>query len=103
MSPPILEAAFLRIVAGREAAFETAFRQAQELLAATPGYLGHELQRCLEHEGRYLLLVRWTDVEAHETGFRGSDRYGPWKRALHGFYDPFPEVLHYERVAGEGI
>ena len=103
MTGPILEAAPLQVIEGREAEFETAFLNAQHLLAATPGYVGHELQRCLERPGRYLLLVRWTDVHAHEVGFRGSDRYGPWKRVLHGFYDPFPEVLHYERVAGEGI
>ena len=99
----ILEAATLQVAPDRTAAFESAFLRAHHLLSATPGYLGHELQRCLEREGVYLLLVRWTDVEAHEVGFRGSERYAPWKAALHDFYDPFPEVLHYERVAGEGI
>jgi heme-degrading monooxygenase HmoA len=99
----ILEAAWLPVRPGEERAFEAAFAEAQHLLAATPGYLGHELQRCLEVEGAYLLLVRWTDVDAHETGFRGSDRYPVWKAALHGFYEPTPRVHHYEPVAGDGI
>lgn len=100
---PILEVAWLHVPAGKTAAFEAAFDDAQHLLAATPGYLGHELQRDLDEDGRYLLLVRWTDVAAHEVGFRGSQRYGPWKDALHGFYEPFPTVHHLERVAGTGI
>ena len=54
-----------------------------------------ELRRCVETPGRYLLLVWWDSVEAHEQGFRGSDRYQEWKAALHHFYDPFPQVQHY--------
>ena len=55
----------------------------------------HELQRCIEREGDYLLLVRWESVEAHEVGFRKSPQYQEWKKLLHHFYDPFPAVEHY--------
>lgn len=96
----ILEAAPLHVRPGQSAAFETAFRQAQAYIAQMPGYLGHELQRCLERPDEYLLLVRWTTVAAHESGFRGSPQYLEWKRLLHHFYDPFPVVSHYEAVAG---
>jgi hypothetical protein len=40
-----------------------------------PGYRSHELQRCIEREGSYLLLVRWDSVAAHEEGFRKSPQY----------------------------
>ena len=50
--------------------------------------------------GHYLLLVRWDCVAAHEEGFRKSPQYQQWKKLLHHFYDPFPAVNHYERVAG---
>lgn len=96
----ILEAAFLQVRPGQQAAFEAAFREAQAIIASMPGYRSHELQRCLEREGEYLLLVRWDSVAAHEEGFRKSPQYQRWKQLLHHFYDPFPTVLHYEAVNG---
>jgi len=96
----ILEAAPLKIRPGQSEAFEKSFRQAQEIIASIPGYLSHELQRCLERPDEYLLLVRWESLEAHEVGFRGSPGYQQWKALLHHYYDPFPTVLHYEAVAG---
>lgn len=98
----ILEVAPLRVREGRSAEFEAAFREAQAIIASMPGYLSHELGRCLERPDEYVLLVRWDSLEAHETGFRGSARYEDWKRLLHHFYDPFPVVSHYEPVAGVG-
>lgn len=94
----ILEAAHLRVQQGREAEFERTFSQASPLIAATPGYISHQLQRCLEESGYYLLLVQWQTLQAHTEGFRGSDRYAEWKALLHHFYDPFPTVLHFEQV-----
>jgi heme-degrading monooxygenase HmoA len=100
VSGMILEVATLQIRSGMAADFEAAFRSAQSIIAATPGYLSHALQRCLEHPDQYVLLVQWQSVEAHEKGFRQSTGYAEWKRLLHHFYDPFPTVLHYEAVAG---
>ncbi|HET7549128.1 MAG TPA: antibiotic biosynthesis monooxygenase [Usitatibacter sp.] len=98
----ILEAVPLRIKPGQSQAFEAAFREAQSIISAMPGYRSHELQRCLEREGEYLLLVRWDSVAAHEDGFRRSPQYQRWRELLHHFYDPFPTVLHYEQVEGGG-
>ena len=72
-----------------------AFEEAQEIIAASPGYLSHELKRCLEDKHRYLLLVQWETLEAHTVGFRASAPYQQWKKLLHTFYDPFPAVEHY--------
>lgn len=94
----ILEVAMLSVRAGQGNAFEAAFAEAQGIIAAAPGYLGHELQRCLEVADRYVLLVRWRSVEDHEVGFRQSSQYLAWKRLLHHFYDPFPVVEHFELV-----
>ena len=96
----ILEAAPLKIRQGQAALFEAAFKEAQKIIAASPGYIAHELQRCLENDDEYLLLVRWESREAHETGFRLSAAYESWRQLLHHFYDPFPVVLHYEGVDG---
>ena len=94
----ILEVAILDVRAGATSAFEAAFAEAQTIIAGMPGYLTHQLQRCLEHENRYLLLVEWQTLEAHTRGFRGSPEYQRWKALLHHFYDPFPVVEHYRRL-----
>jgi heme-degrading monooxygenase HmoA len=94
----ILEAVILNVKPGMELAFEAAFKRASALIASMAGYLSHELHRCLETAGKYLLLVRWTTLEAHTIGFRQSPEYQQWKKALHHFYDPFPVVEHFEAV-----
>jgi heme-degrading monooxygenase HmoA len=96
----ILEVAPLSVRHGQTKAFEAAFNQAQRIIASMPGYVSHELQRCLEQANQYVLLVRWQTLEDHEVGFRKSSQYQEWKRLLHHFYEPFPTVLHYELVAG---
>lgn len=98
MSDPILEVAMLDVIPGQETAFEAAFATAQQIISSMPGYLGHELQRCLETPNRYILLVRWRTLEDHTVGFRGSAEYQQWKALLHHFYDPFPTVEHFEPV-----
>lgn len=91
----ILEAVILNVRPGTSAAFEAAFRDAESILTASAGYLGHELHRCLETQDRFLLLVRWRALEDHVHGFRGCAGYQEWKQKLHHFYDPFPLVEHY--------
>ena len=92
----ILEAAILNVKQGQEAAFESAMRAARPLITATPGFVDIDVQRCIERPNNYLLLVRWEKLEDHTVGFRQSDRYQEWRKALHHFYEPFPVVEHYE-------
>ena len=94
----ILEVAILDIRTGETAEFEAAFQQASPLIASMPGYIAHELQKCVETSHRYILLVYWQTLEAHTVGFRQSPEYQEWKQLLHHFYDPFPIVEHYQRI-----
>lgn len=94
----ILEVAVLDVKPGMTAEFETAFLKASQIIAGSPGYISHELQRCLENPNRYILLVRWQTVEDHMIGFRQSAEYQQWRSLLHHFYDPFPMVEHYAQV-----
>ncbi|WKA58337.1 antibiotic biosynthesis monooxygenase [Planococcus shenhongbingii] len=94
----ILEAAALYVKPGMEKEYEEAFRQASVIISSMKGYLSHELQRCMEVEGKYLLLVEWERLEDHTVGFRQSAGYLEWKQLLHHFYDPFPIVEHFEKV-----
>ncbi len=91
----ILEAAILTVKPGFDAEFESAMRDAQSLIAESPGFRGLEVRPCVETPGRYLLLVWWTRLADHTQGFRGSARYQEWKARLHHFYEPFPTVEHY--------
>ncbi|MFP5111754.1 antibiotic biosynthesis monooxygenase family protein [Bacillaceae bacterium C204] len=94
----ILEAVMLKVRPGMEEEYEDAFRQASEIIASMKGYISHELQRCIEVKGKYLLLVRWETLEDHTVGFRQSTEYQEWKKQLHHFYDPFPTVEHFENI-----
>ncbi|TYP73751.1 heme-degrading monooxygenase HmoA [Paenibacillus methanolicus] len=78
--------------------FVDTFKQASSIIASMKGYIRHELQRCLEREGQYVLLVWWETLEDHVEGFRQSEGYQEWKRLLHHYYDPFPVVEHYESI-----
>lgn len=94
----VLEVAILNIRSGQEKAFEAAFSRAQSIISGMPGYVSHQLQGCLEETGRYLLLVTWERLEDHTVGFRTSEHYQQWRQLLHHFYDPFPDVEHYQLI-----
>lgn len=95
----ILEVAVLNIRSGHSVQFEETFCQAQQIISSMPGYLSQELQKCVEAEDKYILLVRWQTLEDHTEGFRKSREYQEWRRLLHHFYDPFPIVEHYVLVS----
>lgn len=75
---------------GETEAFEAAFAEAQRIISPVPGYRWHQLQKCVENDHRYLLLVSWERLEDHTEGFRGSPEYQDWKRLLHHFLRPLP-------------
>ena len=94
----ILEVAKLTIKPGQEAEFELAFGEAQSIISSRQGYISHQLQKCIERTNQYILLVNWSSLDDHTEGFRKSPEYEDWRRLLHHFYDPFPEVEHYTSV-----
>jgi len=93
----------LYIKQGKYADFEYAFERAQGLISSRTGYISHQMQRCLETPGKYILLVCWRCLEDHTEGFRKSKEYQEWKQCLHHFYEPFPLVEHYSTVFEGGI
>jgi heme-degrading monooxygenase HmoA len=94
----VLELAVLDVRAGQAEAFEAAFDEAASIISVMHGFRSLELQRCIEVDGRYVLLVEWERLEDHTEGFRGSPEYERWRELLHHFYDPFPTVEHYTPV-----
>lgn len=94
----ILEVAILNVIPNLTTEFEAAFAKAEKIIGSMTGYISHQLQKCIEDPSKYILLVNWTDLEAHTVGFRGSVEYQEWKALLHHFYDPFPTVEHFAVV-----
>ena len=94
----ILEVARLQIKPNLEREFEAAFEQASKIIASISGYITHDLQKCIEVENQYILLVKWKTLEAHTVDFRQSQQYKTWKELLHHFYEPFPVVEHYREI-----
>ncbi len=94
----ILEVAILDVKPGEASSFEATFAEAQKIIASIPGYVSHQLQRCIENPNRYILLANWQTLEDHTIGFRQSEQYQEWRALLHHYYDPFPVVEHYEGV-----
>ena len=64
----ILEVAILNVRGGLEREFQAAFAEASPIIASMPGYISHQLQRCIETSNQYVLLVDWTSLEAHTLG-----------------------------------
>jgi heme-degrading monooxygenase HmoA len=93
----ILELAQLTVHASTEAQFEEIFPAAVALLAASPGYISHELQRSIETPNRYALLVRWRTLDDHTVGFRGSPAFTEWRAQLSPFLAAPPVVEHFRR------
>lgn len=94
----ILEVAILNIKSGQTDEFEKAFNLAKSIISSMKGYISHELQRYLEDNHQYILLVKWDTLEDHTIGFRNSSEYQEWKKLLHHFYQPFPVVQHYAMI-----
>jgi heme-degrading monooxygenase HmoA len=96
----ILEVAEFRIDPARRADFEAALqRGAATVVAMAAGYHGHAILRCVESEDRYLLHARWSSVEAHNVGFRGSPAFADWRAIAGPFFAASPVVAHHEWVA----
>lgn len=92
----VLEVATLDIYAGQEAAFENVLIDAEKIIRTLPGYISHQIKRCLEKRNRYVLLVEWQSLEDHTVGFRESDAYLQWRGLLNQYLMPEPIVQHYQ-------
>jgi len=99
----ILEVAILKIKPEDSAKFEAAFLQAEKIVASIPGYVAHELERCIESRGRYHLLIRWESIDAHLVNFRQSPKFQQWRELIGGFFAEPPLVEHYETVTSHRL
>lgn len=91
----VLEVGLIDVTAGSEDDFTTAYRTARELLTGTPGCRSVRMTRGVESPSRFVLLVEWDSVEAHEQNFRASERYGTWRGLIGPYFAQPPRVEHF--------
>jgi heme-degrading monooxygenase HmoA len=90
----------LEITPGSEDAFVAAYEQVKHEVADTPGCRSMRLVRGIESPSRFVLLVEWDSVEAHEQNFRASDGFGRWRAGIGPHFATPPQVEHYTDPAG---
>ena len=99
----ILEVAIMKIKPEKITEFEAAFPRAAAVSAGTPGYVSHEIERCVETKGKYFYLIRWESIEAHMVNFRQSPRRDEFRNILVDFWAEPPVAEHFEAVTGARI
>ena len=95
----ILEVADFRVADAQD--FEAAMTELVPVISSSPGYLGHTVQRCVETVGRYVLLVRWESIDAHNVGFRQSPAFETWRTRVAAHREGIV-VEHFETVLSNG-
>jgi heme-degrading monooxygenase HmoA len=90
----MLEHALLRVKTGEESAFETSMATALPIIESAEGCFGAEVRRQAEDEAIYLLLVRWSSIDAH-LAFRETEIFTTWRTLTHHFYSETPSVTHF--------
>jgi heme-degrading monooxygenase HmoA len=94
----VLEVADIQVRDGAEEDFAAAYRSVRDVVASTPGCRSVRMTHCVESPSRFVLLVEWESVVAHEQNFRGTDRFTTWRAAIGPFFARPPVVEHFTDV-----
>lgn len=91
----VLEVALIDVTPGQEDAFAAAYAQGHSVLVGTPGCRSVRMTRGIESPSRFVLLVEWDSVAAHEENFRATDRFTTWRSLIGPFFAAPPVVEHF--------
>jgi heme-degrading monooxygenase HmoA len=94
----VLEVALIDVQPGQEDAFAAAYRLGHPVLAGTPGCRSVRMTRGIESASRFVLLVEWDSVEAHDKNFRETERFQVWRGHIGPFFAGPPRVEHFVDV-----
>jgi heme-degrading monooxygenase HmoA len=81
------------------AGFEAAYLEVREVIQSAPGCRSVRMTHGIEDPNRFVLLVEWDSVEAHETNFRTTDRFVTWRGAISPFFAQPPLMQHFTDVS----
>jgi len=96
-----LEIAIIDVTEGEEDAFVASFGRGRQVIAASEGCRSVRMTRGVESPSRFVLLVEWDSVDAHDA-FRAGDRFGAWRGHVGPHFAAPPVVEHFEDVGADG-
>ncbi|WP_028933495.1 antibiotic biosynthesis monooxygenase family protein [Pseudonocardia spinosispora] len=91
----IIEIATLDVQPGRAEEFAQAYRHVQDLLTASAGFRSVRLTRGVENPSRFVAVVEWDSVEAHEENFVKTERFSKFAAHLTPLMSAMPAVEHF--------
>ena len=94
----VLEVALIDVLADQEDAFARAYAEGHAVLAGTPGCRSVRMTRGIESPPRFVLLVEWDSVAAHEENFRQTERFTTWRSLIGPYFAAPPRVEHFTDV-----
>lgn len=90
----VLEVALIDVQPSSEAAFEAGFRTVRSAVDGSPGCRSVRMTHGIETPTRFVLLVEWDSVEAHQE-FRDSERFAVWRGGIGQYFAQPPHVEHF--------
>ena len=92
----ILELVDILIHPGKQAEFYKAIEQViKEHLVNAKGFVGYQINKCIESPERYVLMNYCTTLENHTIDFRGSPMFLHWRGVVGPFFARPPVVEHF--------
>ncbi|MFF5172201.1 antibiotic biosynthesis monooxygenase family protein [Micromonospora sp. NPDC000089] len=94
----VLEVALIDVLPGHEDEFAAAYAQAHSIITAVQGCRSVRMTRGIETPTRFVLLVEWDSVEAHDQNFRATEAFGRWRALIGPHFAGPPRVEHFTDV-----
>ena len=92
----VTEIAIFTAAPGKEEALGQGIIRGLESIRQHSGCISANVSRCVEREGRYMLSVVWTSLDAHMKDFRSSSLFPQWRSHIDGLFEGTPELFHYQ-------
>jgi quinol monooxygenase YgiN len=91
----VTEVAVFQAASGKEDAFAQGIQQGIKVIRRAPGCQSVNAQRCVEDPARFLLVVQWENLEAHNEGFSNSPLFAEYRSHINGLILSGPVIHHY--------
>jgi heme-degrading monooxygenase HmoA len=88
------------VTVGAEDEFEKRVRDALPIFEAADGFLTLTLDRAVDKESTFLLLIEWTSVAHHTEIFTTTEGFDTFVASVSPLYAIEPRVYHTSRVIG---
>ncbi|MEV6630569.1 antibiotic biosynthesis monooxygenase family protein [Actinoplanes sp. NPDC051470] len=95
----VLEVALIDVIPGHEDAFADAYRQARPLFDDVEGCRSVRMTHGIESPTRFVLLIEWDSVEAHDQNFRATEKFQQWRGFIGPHFAGPPLVEHFTDVS----